>query len=100
MTARENPASEPVAGAAAQRPDPARQPGQTVDPDQAGPGDRRPGPGHLYRAEPLGRQRRDRGQPGLPRLPLANAIRAMSHATTGSEAGASAVIEQPCQGQD
>ena len=30
MTARENPASEPVAGAAAQRPDPARQPGQTA----------------------------------------------------------------------
>ena len=30
MMARENPASEPMAGAAAQRPDPARQPGQTV----------------------------------------------------------------------
>jgi hypothetical protein len=30
MTACENPASEPMAGAAAQRPDPARQPGQTA----------------------------------------------------------------------
>jgi len=30
MTARENPASEPMAGAAAQRPDPARQPGRTA----------------------------------------------------------------------
>ena len=40
--------------------------GPDGDPGQAGAGDRRPGPGHLYRAEPLGRQRRDRGQPGLP----------------------------------
>jgi len=30
MTARENPASEPMAGAAAQRPDRARQPGRTA----------------------------------------------------------------------
>jgi hypothetical protein len=54
MTARENLAGEPMARAAAQRP------------DQAGPRDRQPGPGHLYRTGPLGRRCRDRGQPGLP----------------------------------
>ena len=38
--------------------------------------------------------------PDFPRLPLAKAIRAMIHATTASEAVASAVIEQLRQGQD
>ena len=35
-------------------------------PDQAGAGDRRPGPGHVHGAEPVGGRRRSRGQPGLP----------------------------------
>ena len=38
--------------------------------------------------------------PDFPRLLLAQAIRAMIHATTASETVASAVIEQLRQGQD
>ena len=38
--------------------------------------------------------------PDFPRLPLAKAIRAVIHATTGSQAVASAVIGQLRQGQD
>jgi hypothetical protein len=98
MTARENPASEPMAGAAAQRPDPA-QPGQTAI---------RAKPARVTDLGPAIYAELNRWvgsaaiavNPDFPRLPPAKAIRAVIHATTGSQAVASAVIEQLRQGQD
>ena len=100
MTAPENPASERMAGAAAQRPDPAREPGRTairakpvrvtVDLDPATYTELNRWAGSAAIA----------GGPDFPRLPLAKAIRAMIHATAASEAVTSAVIEQLRQGRD
>ena len=94
MTAPENPASERRAGAAAQRPDPAREPGRTairakpvrvtVDLDPATYTELNRWVGSAAIAV----------NPDFPRLPLAKAIRAMIHATAASEAVTSAVIEQ------
>ena len=85
---------------AAQRPDPAREPGRTairtkpvrvtVDLDPATYTELNRWVGGAAIAV----------DPDFPRLPLAKAIRAMIHATTASEAVASAVIEQLRQGQD
>ena len=100
MTARVNPASKSAAGAAAQRPDPARQPDRTairtkparvtVDLDPA-----------TYTA--LNRWVGGAAvavNPDFPRLPPGRAIRAMIHATTASQAVAGAVIGQLRRGQD
>jgi hypothetical protein len=99
MTARKNPASEPMEGAAAQRPDPARQPGQTAI---------RTEPARVTDLDPAiytelngwAGSAAIAVNPDFQRLPLAKAIGAMIHATTGSEAVASAVMEQLRQGQD
>jgi hypothetical protein len=85
MTARKDPAGEP--GRAAVRPKPVRV---TVDLDPA-----------LYTE--LNRWVGGAAiavNPDFPRLPLAQAIRAMIHATTASEAVAGAVTGQLRQGPD
>jgi len=91
MTARKSTAS---------RPDPAREPGRTAI--RARPVRVTAG---LDPATYTGLNRWVGGaaiavNPDFPWLPLAKAIRAMIHATTASEAAASAVIEQLRRGQD
>ena len=101
MTARQNPASDRMAGAAARRPDPGPRAGPDGDPDHAGAGDRRLGPATSTGLNRwVGTAAAVAASPDVPRLPLAKAIRAMIHATTVSEAVTSAVIEQLRQGQD
>ena len=99
MTARKNPVSEPMAGAAAQRPDPARERGRTAT---------RTKPVRVtVDLDPATYTELNRWVGGAViavnqdflRLPLAKAILAMIHATTASEAVTSAVIEQLRQGQ-
>src|SRR4249920_3060821 len=85
MTVRKNPAGEP--GRTAMRTKPVRV---TVDLDPATYTELNRWVGGAAIAV----------NPDFPRLPLAKAIRAMIHATTASEAVASAVIEQLRQGQD
>jgi hypothetical protein len=85
MTARKNPAREP--GRTAIRTKPVRV---TVDLDPATYTELNRWVGGAAIAV----------NPDFPRLPLAKAIRAMIHATTASEAVASAVIEQLRQDQD
>jgi hypothetical protein len=99
MTARENPARDPAAGAAVQRPGPARELGRT---------DIRSKPARVTAGlDPATYTGLNRWvgsaaiavNPDFPRLPSAKAIRAMIHATTASEAVAGAVLEQLRQGQ-